>query len=126
MLKDFRSGIRRGAGQASDIARGIRACADFIDHPAVINARSNLSTQLIFLHDVQLMIELAGNHFGLPGVIVEMLLLAGDFNVAATRKVAVDGFVTDYLLDAIDGGQRCRVHSLRELASIHGDEFVHT
>src|SRR6202042_170557 len=56
--------------------------------------------------------------------IVEMLLLAGDFKVAATRKVAVDGFVSDYLLDAIDGGQRCRVHSLRELAPIPGDEFV--
>ena len=76
------------------------------------------------LHDPQLVIELAGNDFGLPRVVVEMFLLAGDFEMSAAGEVAVDLFFRDDLLDAVDRGQRRGIHALREFASIHGDELV--
>ena len=71
------------------------------------------------------MIEFARDHFGLPRVVVEMFLLAGDFEMAATREIAVDVFFADNLLDAIDGRERRGVHAPRELASVHRDELVH-
>ena len=71
------------------------------------------------------MIELARNHFRLPRVIVEMLLLAGHFEMAAAGKVAVNCFLPNDLFDAIDRRKRCGVHAADEIASIHGDELVH-
>ena len=66
------------------------------------------AAQLISLHHAQPVIELARDHLHLPRVIVEMLLLAGHFEMAATGEVAVDGFLTDDLLDAIDRWQAMR------------------
>src|ERR1700690_2558845 len=77
------------------------------------------------LHDAESMIELACNHLHLTSVIVEMLLLAGHFEVAAPGEVAVNGFFADNLLDAIDGLKGCGVHAAREIAFVHGDELVH-
>jgi hypothetical protein len=51
------------------------------------------------------MIKLARDHFRLAGVIVEVLLLACDFKMAGAGEIAIDFFVPDDLLDAINGGQ---------------------
>ena len=42
--------------------------------------------------DAQLVVELARDHFHLAGVVVEVLLLAGDLQMAAAGKVAIDAF----------------------------------
>ena len=75
--------------------------------------------EIVFLHDAQRVIEFAGDDFGLAGVVVEMLLLAGDFEVAAAGEVAVDRFFAHDLFDAIYGGQRGGVHALGALAAVH-------
>lgn len=74
--------------------------------------------------DAHLVVEITINDFCLPGVIVEVLLLAGDFKMAAARQVAGDHLFANDLFDAVDGGQRSSVHALREFASVPGDEFV--
>ncbi len=125
MLEDFRTGFHRGAAESGDIARGIQSRANFIDHAAVINARPDFGVQFIFLHHAQPMIELARDHLRLAGVVVEMLLLAGHFQVAATREVAIDIFFADNLLHTIDGFEGCSVHALGAFAAIHRNELVH-
>src|SRR5271165_743132 len=77
------------------------------------------------LDDAQLMIELAGDYLHLARIVVEMLLLAGHFEMAAAGEVAIDGFFSDDLLDAINGLQRRGVHAAGEIVSVHGDELVH-
>lgn len=72
------------------------------------------------------MIEFARDHLRLPRVIVEMLLLAGYFEMAATGEITVDSFFADDPLDAIDGRKRGGVHAAGKVASVHGDELVHT
>ena len=79
----------------------------------------------MLLHNPQGVVELAGDDFGLAGVVVEMLLLAGDFEMSAAGEVAVDCFFDHDLFDAVDGGERRGIHALSEFASVHGDELVH-
>ena len=87
--------------------------------------RSDLARQLALRHNPQLVMELPRNHFHLARVIVEMFLLAGDFQMPATRKVAVNRFVADDLLHAINRRQGRGIHPLRALATVHRDELVH-
>jgi hypothetical protein len=47
-------------------------------------------------------IELNLNNLRLPLIVVEMLLLAGDFQMTAARKVAINAYLLDDLLDAIE------------------------
>ena len=65
------------------------------------------------------MIELAGNYFHLPRIIVKMFLLAGHFEVAAAGEIAIDSFFADNLFDTINRSNRGCVHSLRSLAPVH-------
>src|SRR5258706_1421305 len=125
VLEDFRAGFHRGAAESRDIARGIQSRTHFIGHAAVINVRPDFRTQLTSLYDAQLMIKFARNHLRLAAVVVEMLLLAGHFQVAATREVAVNSLVTNNLLHTIDGFEGRGVHALSEFASIDRDELVH-
>jgi len=69
-------------------------------------------------------VEFAGDDFGLAGVIVKVLLLAGDFEMAAAGEIAGDGFFFHNLLYAVDGGERGGVHALGAFAAILGDELV--
>src|SRR5580704_8258833 len=106
MLENFRTGLHCSTPEARNIARGIQSRADFIDHASVVNLGADFRIQLVLLDDVQLVIELARNHIRLARIIVEMLLLAGHFKMAATREIAVDYFFLDNPLDAIDGLER--------------------
>jgi len=75
---------------------------------------------------MHLVIEIAGNDFNLPRIVIEMSRLAGDFKVPATGEVASDIFLFDDALNGIDGLKRGGVHAPREFASIHRNEFVDT
>ena len=57
------------------------------------------------------MIELALDQRGGFFVVIEVRLLTGNFQMAATREIAVDIFFADDLLDAVDGVERRGVHS---------------
>ena len=74
----------------------------------------------------QRVVELAGNDFRLAGVVVKVLLLAGDFEMAAAGEVAVDRFLAHDLFDAIHGRERGGVHALGPLAPVHRDELVYS
>ena len=76
-------------------------------------------------HDPQLMIKFARDHLGLAGVVIKMLLLARDLQMSAAREIACNVFFTNDLLHTINARQRCRVHLLRALMPIHGNQFVH-
>ena len=124
MLEDLRSRLHGGPGKTCNIARRIAPGADFIDHATVINGRSDLGTQLVFLNHPQRVVELAGDDLSLPGIIVEMLLLAGNFQMTAPGEVAVNLFLANDLFDAIERSQRSSVHTLGPFASVHRDELV--
>jgi hypothetical protein len=47
VLEDFCTGFHGGAAESGDVARGIQSRADFIDHAAVVNVRSDLCAQLV-------------------------------------------------------------------------------
>src|ERR1700730_9439926 len=71
------------------------------------------------------MIEFASDNFRLAGIVVEMLLLAGHFEVAATGKVAINRFFAHELLNTIDRCQGRGVHALGALAAVICHEPVH-
>ena len=79
--------------ESRHIPRRIASGADFIHHAAVIDGRSDLSDQFILLHDAELVIELALDDLRLPLVVIEMLLLAGHFEMPAAGEVAVDRYL---------------------------------
>ncbi len=54
-----------------------------------------------------------------------MRLLGSDFEVAAAGEVAVDFFVGDDFLDAIDGGEGSGVHAMDEVASVARNQCGH-
>ena len=126
MFVNPRSSLHRRSSQPGDVACRIQSGADFIHHAAVINARPDLCAQFATLYHAQLMLEFACDHFRLPRIIVEVLLLAGDFQVSATREVAVDALFAHDLLDAIDRVQRRRIHAPGTLAPVPRDELVHS
>src|SRR6267378_601208 len=70
------------------------------------------------------MVEFAGDHFNLAGIVIEMRLLAGDFEVSGADEIADNVFLLHDALDRVDGLKRCGVHAVRELASILRDELV--
>src|SRR5207245_8384331 len=108
MLVNFRSRFHGRTCQPRNIARRIAPRADLIHHAAKIYTRPDFRAQLASLHHAQLVIELDLNDLCLPLVIVEMLLLASDFQMTAARKVARDPFYLDDLLNAIERSQRRR------------------
>ena len=55
-------------------------------------------------------------------VAIEVRLLAGNFQVAAAREIAVDIFLAHDVLDAIDGRKRCGVHFANGLAAVTLDQ----
>ena len=105
VFEDFRTGLHGRARESRNIARRIASRADFIDHASVINGRPDLGTQLMLLHDSQRVVELAGDDFGLPRIVVEMLLLASDLEMAAPGEVALNAFFLNDLLDAVHRGE---------------------
>src|ERR1700684_2923570 len=70
------------------------------------------------------MVELPANYLRLTGVIVKVFLFAGDFEVAAAGEIAINIFIADNLLDAVDGLQRRGVHALRALAAVHRNQLI--
>src|SRR5689334_22405771 len=54
-----------------------------------------------------------------------MRLLASDFQMAAPREIAVDFFVVDDLLDAIDGFEGRGVHFSHDFTTVALDERGH-
>src|SRR4029077_19027434 len=94
------------------------------DHAAVINVGTNFAAELVAGHDAQLMVEFAGEHFNLAGIVIEMGLFAGDFEVPGADEIAGDVFFFHDTLDRVDGLKRSGVHASRQLASILRDELV--
>src|SRR5580698_5565947 len=123
--KTSRARSQCGLAQTCDIPCGVQSGADFIDHAAVVNGRSNLRLQFVTRDHPQLVVEFARDQFSLPCVVVKMLLLAGYFEVATPREIAIDGFFADNPFHTIDGCQRCSIHPFGQLPSISGDELVH-
>ena len=71
------------------------------------------------------MVELACDDFSLASGIVEVVLLAGDFEMSAAGEVAIHGFFPDDLFDAVERLERGGIHAPGPLAAIPGDELVH-
>ena len=65
-----------------------------------------------------------GDYFGLAGIVVEVSLLASDFEMAGAGKIAVDVFFFDHALYCIDCFERRGVHATREIAPILRNELV--
>ena len=59
------------------------------------------------------------------GVVIEMRLLAGDFQMAAAGEAAVDALFVDDFFDEINGFEGSRVHALDEFAAVAFDQRGH-
>ena len=70
------------------------------------------------------MIKFARNHLNLPRIVIEMRLFAGYFEMPGPAKIAGDALLFHDALDGVDALERDGVHTARELAAIHRDEFV--
>src|SRR4051794_12503407 len=70
------------------------------------------------------MIEFASNDFYLPGIVVEMALLAGNFEMSRAGEIAGDTFFFDDALGARDGFERGGVHAARKFAAILRNQFI--
>src|SRR5690349_3394649 len=98
MFKDLGARFHGSPRQPGHITRRIASGADLVDHPTVIDRRSDLGTQPAPGYDAQLVIEFDLDHFCLALVIVKMLLLAGHLKMAAAREIAVDSLFAHDLL----------------------------
>ena len=74
--------------------------------------------------DAQLVVEFAADHFNLAGVVIEMRLFAGDFEVSGAGEIASDVLLLHDALDGADCLKRRGVHAAGQFASIHRDKFV--
>ena len=85
---DCRAGAECSQPQSRHIARRIQSDAGFVDHTAEVNVGPDLRSQLATRHDLQFMMKLAPDDLHLPGIVVEMRLLAGNFKMSAAGEVA--------------------------------------
>ena len=108
-----------GNGEPSNVARRVYSRRNVIDHATVVNFRTDLAPKLILLYNPQMMVELTRDDLGLPLVLIEVLLFAGNFQVTAAGEVALDTLVFDNLLNALNRLQRRRVHLLRLFSPVH-------
>src|SRR5690242_21442796 len=77
-------------------------------------------------HNPQPVVEFADNYFRLSGIVIEVLLLAGNFEMSATGEVTIDLFLADDRLHAINRGQRSSIHASGALAAIHRNQLVNS
>ncbi len=68
------------------------------------------------------MIELLGNEGRRLRIRVEMRRLAGNFQVPATRKIAVNIFAANYLFNQVDRSQRVSIHAPRQFKAVTPDQ----
>src|SRR6266481_3077135 len=112
------AGAQRRKRKPGNVPRGIQARAGFVHHAAEINVRADFAAQLASWDDAHFVTEFALQERGGFFVAVEVGLLAGNFQVAAAREIAVDIFLAHDVLDAVDGRKRCGVHFANSLASL--------
>ena len=110
--------VFRGVRQPDDVLGRVQSSACFIQRGPVIDVGANLAAQFAPGHNLQLVIELTGNHFDLAGVVVEVHLLAGDFEMAGAGEVTGNALFVHNALDAIDRVERGSVHAAGEFATV--------
>src|SRR5439155_155073 len=122
LLVNLRSRSCRGTAKSCDVSRRVHPRARFVHHSAVINRRANFARQIRFLHDSKLVSKFSLNRLRAAPESVKVLRFACDFQMTATRKIAVDIFFAHDRLNGIDRFERGRVNPLRGFSSISGDQ----